>query len=236
MSQNKYILSIRVSSDGFFLSVRDSNSGVTFLNRVIPALPFSLCTDDIINLLSIEKEIIHGEYCKVELIVETDEYVFVPATIFNPKETDTYFYFQYANNDDNIVLFNRIADRDTVNVFSVPKSVYKALNDLFPDQSIVHHLSNILSDRINSGKDVLFVWVRAQSFDVMALDNNKLCLINTYHYRTSEDMAYYILSIFEQLNLDPEITIVRLYQREKTFTHQYILSQYVKNCDVLLQS
>lgn len=234
MSNNKYTLSIRVSSDGFFLSISD-NAGTVLVSKNVPVQLFALTAGEIVSLFQHESPILDADYNDVRIMVETGQYVFVPEALFVPQETDTYFNFQFAEDKNNVVIFNRVEEWGVVNVFSLPVALNEALNELFPDEVAVHQMTYILTAKIRSNEDSLYVWIRPEAFDVVVLKDKKLLLMNGYQYNTPEDVAYYVLSIFEQLDLNIENTMVRLYQREKISQYHSLISQYIKNCEVLLQ-
>lgn len=233
-SQNQYTLSIRVSPDGFFFSVSDS-SDILLGSKDVPCHLFSLGQHEIASLLENESILFNPDYNQVHLIVETGRYVFVPAPLFMPQETDTYFNFQHRKEKDNIVIFNRIDKWNTVNVFSLPYAIHEALQSVFPDIVPLHQLSFVLNHAIRSAEDCLHVWVRPHDIDVVVIQQKQLKLMNSFPYSAVEDAVYYILTIFEQLNLDVEQTKIKLYQRIKNDGLKSILSQYIENCEVLGQ-
>ncbi|NDV46161.1 DUF3822 family protein [Paludibacter sp. 221] len=233
LNKRDYSLSIRCSPDGFSLFILEQ--GNVFFEQKIHAPVFHVSSEEIKQLLSGTSEINLYDYNEMQVHVESDKYVFLPESTFKPRYIDDYYYFQYDRNKEDIVLFNRTAGWDMVNVFSIPFALHQALNELFPETIIRHHLSYFLSEKIKSGEDGVYVWVRAKMLDVVVVRNSSVVLINSFSYRTPEDFTYYILSVFEQLRLDVENTKVKLYQRNNTTEFQSLISDYVRNCKVILQ-
>ena len=229
---NNYSLSIRVSSDGFSLSVLDQAGGVLVV-REVSALLFQMQKDEIITLFETKMGVVPSDYSEVQLIVETDLYVFVPSPIFKTENIDDYFYFQHPKDKTQIVLFNRILNWDTVNVFSLPLEVNEALNKLFPDLAVAHQLSYFLSEKRKTKEDGIYIWVRPKVLDVVVLKSGMLSLINSFAYQTAEDFTYYVLNIFDQLKLDTETIAVKLYQRNNSKDFKNMISMYVNRCEIV---
>ena len=229
---NNYSLSIRISSDGFSLSVLDQ-AGNVLVAREVPATLFQMRKEEIIELFETKMRVVLPDCSDVQLIVETNSYVFVPAPIFRTQDMDEYFYFQHPKDKTQIVLFNRIQNWDMVNVFSLPLELNKALNELFPDFAVAHHLSYFLSKKKITKEDGVYIWVRPKVMDAVVLKSGMLSLINSFAYQTAEDFTYFVLNIFDQLKLDTEKNAVKLYQRNNAKDFKGLISMYVNRCEIV---
>lgn len=67
----------------------------------------------------------------------------------------------------------------------------------------VHPLTNVihLANSINS-QNICMVEQDGENINIIIKQNNKLILANSFSYHCTEDAAYYILAIYQQLNLD----------------------------------
>ena len=232
INRSDHSLSIRIYSDGFSLSILDS-AGVVLVKRNVSAFLFQMQKEDIVALLETKMGVTPTDYNNVQLTVESDLYVFVPAPIFEIRNVDDYFYFQHEKNKQHIVLFNRIPSWETIDIFSIPLELNDALNVVFQDSAAVHHhLSHFLSEKIKTKEDCVSVCVRSQVLDAVVFKQGTLSLINSFNYRTAEDFTYFVLNIFDQLKLDTEKVAVKLYQRNDSPNFKEMVSMYVKKCDV----
>lgn len=229
IAKNEYSLSIRISSDGFSLSVLDIEGESVLLKRNVSAFLFQMSKEEIKVLFEEKAGIVFSDYTDVQLIVESEFYEFVPQPLFKLKNLDDYFYFQHEKDKQQLILFNRIPNWNVVNVFSIPIALNGALNELFEEAVITHHLSCFLSDKIQSKADCIYVWVGIAHLDIVVLNAGKLSLINTFTYHTDEDLAYYVLSMYEQFKFDTEQVSVKLFQHENTSRFKDVISLYVKN-------
>jgi hypothetical protein len=220
-------LSIRFGSDGFSLFILDQAGNALIQRRVSEPL-FQMQKDEIISLFETQSGINPVDYSEIQLVVESDVYVFVPAPIFNIQHIDDYFYFQHPKVNRQIVLFDRVENWDAVNVFSVPAQLNEALSQLFPDTAVRHQLSYFLSEKIRTKADGVYIWMRPKIFDAVVVNSKTLTLLNSFAYNTAEDVAFFVLSIFDQLKLDTETTAVQLYQRNNSDKLKELIASYVK--------
>ena len=221
----QYLLSIRLSSDGFNLSVFDESNVLLSSKKVFASL-FSLSADDIIRLITPETLL---NYRTVRLICESDTYTFIPAAFFNPEEATDFLHFQFKPAKTDQILYNRIPKWDTVNVFSIPKTVHIALKQLFPDAETEHHLSYFLNENVKPlNEDSVYIVVRSKIMDVLVISREGILLINSYTFNTPEDFTYYILNIFDKLSLDTENCNVALYNAYKQPELKKTLELYLK--------
>ncbi|HET7732788.1 MAG TPA: DUF3822 family protein [Paludibacter sp.] len=222
---NSYILSLRINSDGFSLLINDE-SGLLISTQNISTALFNLSTEEIIKIISVETPYY---YKKVNIICESDSYIFIPTPFFKREEAMDFLYFQHKKVKNERVIYNYVSDWDTVNVFSIPSTLEQALARLFPESIIEHQLSWLLKNKIKPLQaNSLSIWVRPKMMDVVALKNGKLQLLNSFSYQTPEDFTYHALDIIEQLSLDIEKCDVFLYNSEKKPELGKILEKYAK--------
>jgi len=221
----QYLLSIRLSADGFNLSVFDESSVLLSSKKVTRSL-YSLSADEIINIMTPETLL---NFRTVRLICESDIYTFIPAPIFKTDEAADLLHFQFKPVKTDQIILNRIPKWDTVNVFSIPKTVHNALTHLFPHAIIEHHLSYFLNECVKPlTKSSVYIEVRGNIMDVVVISKGTIQLINSYSFNTPEDFTYYTLNLFDKLPLDTEKCKVILFNGERTTELQKMLELYLE--------
>ena len=220
-----YLLSIRLNSEGYTISVFDESSVLLSSKKVTKSL-FALSSDEIIKTMTPEAEL---NYHTVRLICESETYTFIPAPIFKAEEAADLLHFQFKPVKTDQIILNHIPKWDTVNVFSIPKTVYNALTQLFPKAIIEHHLSYFLSECVKlQTESSVYIEVRGNIMDVVVILKGALQLINSYSFNTPEDFTYYTLNIFDKLPLDTENCKVILFDGEKTPELKKTLELYLE--------
>ena len=223
---NQYSLSIRISSDGFSLSVVDGSDSL-ISTKIIPTILTSLSAEQITALINKETQI---NYRNIHLIYESDIYAFVPAPVFRSNEAADYLNFQQNKTTKNdIVLYNYLPVWDTVNVFAIPKAIQAALSQLFPNTIIEQHVSYFLSTKVKTQhENALFIWTRPKTMDIIAFKNGKLYLLNSYLYLTADDFTYHTLNIIDKLSIDTDKCKVGLFNAEKKPELKKTLEKYLE--------
>ena len=219
-----YSLFIQVHSEGFSLSVFDEYNSLLSARKVNAAL-FLLSMDDLISLFNNETKL---NYENVSITCESDSYTIIPADIFSIENAADFLHFEHKPVENESILFNKIPAFESVNVFSIPATIHKALNFLFPDSTIEHHLSWLLKEKIRlQNEDSLYIWRRINMLDTIVLKNSKIELINSYAYQTPEDFVYFTLNIFDKLSLETEKDSVYLFNADNKPELRNLLSKYV---------
>jgi hypothetical protein len=221
----QYLLSLRLGSDGFNISVFDE-SGMLLSSKKITRSLYSLSSDEIRNAIAPETQL---NYSSVRIICESDIYTFIPAQVFKKEEAADLLHFQFKPDKNDQILYNRIPQWNTMNVFSIPRTVHIALSGLFPEVPVEHHLSYFLSECIKFRSDSsVYIEVRGNVMDVVVILNGILQLINSYSFVTPEDFTYYTLNLFDKLPLDTENCRVVLYNADKRPELQKTLELYLE--------
>lgn len=219
-----YNLSIRICLDGFSLYVYDQ-SKVLISFKNVAALLFSLSSEEIFKLLTEETLL---NYKSVRLICESENYTFIPTLFFKSEEAIDYIQFQAKLPKSDQVIINRIPAWDTVNVFSIPKTLFSAITHVYPNAIIEHHISYFLSEWVKLQTDsIVYNWVRSNIMDIVVISNGALKLINSYKFITSEDFTYHTLDLYDKLSLDIENCKVVLFNTDKKPELQKTLEKYV---------
>jgi hypothetical protein len=109
-------------------------------------------------------------------------------------------------------LFERIVKNEDVfqweitNVFGIESYLFDALQLALPNASHLHSNSIYLKSIFRQLSDMHDQWMKIYfypySFTVLVIKDEKLQLLQSYYYETSEDVIYQLLNITEQLHLD----------------------------------
>ena len=220
----QYRLIILISATGIALSVYDEANSLISTKKMEFGSPVPT-SDEIIGLLSADSQI---NSSNVRVIVESDNYSFVPDAIFRPADAQILLGFEHKPEKSEKLLYSSVIAWSCVNVFSIQSAIYTALIKLFPNIEVEHHLSYVLTDKaIPQVADNLYIWVRNKKLDVVVFSNRELKLVNTYPYAAPEDFTYHTLNVIEQLALNINTCKVTLLNAEKRMELKAVLEKYV---------
>ena len=67
-----------------------------------------------------------------------------------------------------------------------------------------HHISRLLKKSIVKSAEAVYANLRKDAVDIFAVKGSMLHLAGTFEVKTNEDISYFILNVYEQLELDTE--------------------------------
>jgi Protein of unknown function (DUF3822) len=221
---NSYQLSIRIDSDGFSLSVFDQSDSLLSTKRINVTL-HTLSLPEFLTLINSETQL---NFNKARIILESDSYVIIPLALFKVEEAADFLFLEHKSAQTDSILFNKIPELGIVNIFAVPGIVHEALSQLFPNTAIEQHISYFITENIKSKSEhTVYCWTRNKRLDIIVFKDAKLHLINSFTYQTSEDFAYFVLNVYDKLELDMhKYPLILLNDREKPELRE-ILEKYL---------
>ncbi len=119
------------------------------------------------------------------------------------------------------------------NVFGLNDANAKVLENFFPSAKLFHHQTAVLEGysklaAVLSGHQV-FINVHDREVQVMAFVGKELLFNNVFPFQTPEDFIYYVLLVYHQFQLKPEIvplTISGLLIKDSKIYH--LLYRYIR--------
>ena len=91
-------------------------------------------------------------------------------------------------------------------------------------------LENIFEDDKSFNLPKIYLNIYSNTFDLVAVKNDKLLLCNSFEFNTPEDFIYYILFCLEQLKMNPEtIDLFVSGAINKGDSNHSILYKYIRN-------
>ncbi len=133
---------------------------------------------------------------------------FVPQVIFDEDTLGAYLQYStkvfstdfFAYDEMDLYQMNNVyVPYISVNNFLLDKLgsfVYQNINT-----SLVSHL---LRENSNNNETVVYAYLQDSHFELIVIKNDQLLLFNSFEYQTPEDFIYYILFVYEQLELNPD--------------------------------
>jgi hypothetical protein len=196
---SKYI-SIRFEPDGFYLYIVDNKDIV--VSEFTTCKPYTIEQNELIELLDNVKK--NYDY-HVEIQYLNYPNIIVPGYLFQKDLADQLLNFTVSEKKKTVTLFNHLSDIDAVNIFGVPENFTTAINSVFGEIHILHHITVLFRKYVLSLRgDFVFVYTNKEKSDIIAMRNGKLLICNSYKTDTSEDLAYYVVSVFNRFQLNSE--------------------------------
>ncbi|WP_406683676.1 DUF3822 family protein [Seonamhaeicola sp. MEBiC1930] len=204
-------LSIQISLNGLsFCIIQKSIQTITTLKQVEfekKLNPFELL-NKLEELFNTEKAL-QGGFDKVIVIHDNELSTIVPKALFKEEAIADYLKFNSKILKSDYITYDEVELSDSVCIYVPYININNYLYDRFGSFTF-KHISTVLINSIlqlekNSEEPKVYINVKKNSFEFVAVKNAQLLFYNTFEYITKEDFIYYILFTAEQLNLNPEV-------------------------------
>jgi hypothetical protein len=232
-STANYDLSLQVSHDGISFCLLDSlRNKFVLLRSYNSDDDKKLKTAEIEDLIA-KDDFLNRSFKSVKIIMPSAKCTLVPAPLFDPAHKDDYFLFNQLPDKNNIILNNKISNRDTYIVFSVPHSLFNLVNDRFPGVTVMHHLKPLLINapikHTHHGDNYVQLHIEKDFFNLLVINEKKLIFCNTFSYRNVSDILYFVMYTFNNLELKQEDTLFMSGQVEYYDELYTNMSEYIRS-------
>lgn len=236
-------LSILFSQDGFSFVLFDPsrNKFVALESHEFTELPSGTADEKAqltINALAAyvtRHPFLSKAFAKTHFIVETRDCTLVPDPVFDASALKQYLLFVNDIPESYAFRKDHIQSIGATNVYALPGIWETKAELLFGNPKILHASSLFIESLLTKNKNIdlrdrIFVNVRPTWLEIGYFTENRLQLYNTFIYRTKEDFIYFILFVFEQLGINPElIEAVMMGEIEKNSPLHEIALKYIRN-------
>jgi hypothetical protein len=221
--RSQYSLSIRFVPDGFSLYVFDENNQLILQKREETE---DFYTSDLENTLNIHHEI-HNNYRHISIYVESSVYTLIPAQFDNHDSNRSMIQLQFPALDKNAQIANQLFKNQGFSLlWIIPQKLKTAVQNIFTDTPLQHHLTDILNNQEDSG-DHVFIWQRSTDADFIISRKKKILLCNSIATKAPEDLVYHTLNFLKQLEFDIEQCTVNLFHDKKGTESYELLRKFL---------
>ena len=208
---SKYHLSIQAGLDGFSFCILDTSRKKYLALKHFsfdPSIQEVQLASKIQEVISSE-ELLHKQYKKVYMSIVNEKTVLVPSSLFDKTNLSDYFGYSQVLNKNDVLLYNKMNNTGAYNIFAIPAGIDSVLDDYFPVRNLYHHSVSFIENSLDSSRagfneKRVYIEVHRSFFNIVVTNGDSLLLYNTYTYRDSRDLLYYVLNIYKQLELSVE--------------------------------
>ena len=203
-------LSIQFSLDGFSFCVSDIQ---TKKDLFFTEYEFNTTQNSPEDLLKEIKLIFKSdanlqlEYSSVKVIHQNNLATLVPNNYFDENSLTNYLSYNIKTLKNDFITFDDISKLEVKNVYIPYVNINNYLFQNFGEFEYKHHHTVLLEKLIktnNTKEKTVYVNVSKNTFDLIVLEGEKLILLNSFSYTSTEDFIYYILFTAEQLKMNTE--------------------------------
>ena len=226
---SKYDLTFEIGDKTFGFSILDVEK-----NKFIALGYFRNHLVDVVHSYSWLGEQFH----RIKGIIANSRFTLIPEALFIESEKESYFNFLHERESGETILSDRLEHLGIYTVYSIPGHWRKEIEHVFPKLTLCHISSVLIRNIWMNVKNItgfkVFLNLREGEFDLLVFEGKKFKYCNAFHFQTPEDIAYYVIFVFEQLNLNPEeISMTILGNMDKFSPVFDLLFRYIRNIDFL---
>lgn len=189
---------------------------------------------DLFDILSKESKLIDHVFQSVICLIVSNLSTLVPSALFEEDKKEIYLNFNASLTEDEVIMTDEINSLDAKNIFALPASLKTKLNHKYSNVKY-HHASSALIDTLTAnnknqtGKKI-YIHIESTHFEILLIEGKNLIFYNSFNYHSTEDFIYYVLFVFEQLQLNPEKTeTILLGEVEKSSALYTLTNKYIRN-------
>ncbi len=232
-------LSIQVGLNGLSFCVFDSVQNLVLesgqQNFKVESTPYLILKE--LKKMFLEYSIPDQKFLEVTVVHRNNLFTLVPKDLFDKKELPNYLKFNTKLLADDRIVFDEIKNFDIVNVYVPFTNINNYIFSLFGEFEFKHSGTILLQILLGQNKPpaekVCYVYVSQKNIEIVVLGQRKPLLYNHFSYKTKEDFLYYLLFVYEQLDLDTELVELKLFGAVEENDELYnIAFEYINNLSV----
>jgi hypothetical protein len=227
----KYILSIRISTDKFMFSISDPQDRNNYCLRETD-LPVGISLLDNIKRIIFDFNFLTQQYLQTHVVIVSSDYDLVPDKYYDYNCREEMFGFTHFKNEGQVLSVEN-QHHSSVVLYTIDKNLYQFLQrNLYNPQ--FHHHSSLLTDYLNThmqrDQPRMFVYSHDGLSDVLCYSGTELSHSLTYHNANPSDQAYYILKLWENTGLN-QISDMLYIAGDIDESVIFVLQKYIKNIE-----
>lgn len=175
-----------------------------------------------------------NNFKSVTCAVAHNKFSIVPSALFDEENKESLLNFSCTAENEEKIHSDHLHTLEAKNIFTISKVLESAMRKCFINTHFMHHstsfIEGLLIQNKNAKKKTVFANFRSSYFEIAILDEGNLVFNNAFKYKTPDDIAYYILFVYEQLHLNPEeIELIVSGEIEKTAKEHSLLYNYIRH-------
>lgn len=132
-------------------------------------------------------------------------YTPVPMADFQEELCDTFYNYCINPEVKHRVFYDIIPASNAVLLFGVPEQTCRVIEDVLGNVHYVSSITPVLKQMLRYGEPrQCLICAHDHSIDLLIFEGVHLNMLNSYKVDSPDDVAYYVLGVFNQFGLNPE--------------------------------
>ena len=236
---DQYILSIRLSADGFSFSIYNPTEKEQQLVYTTYPVDSSYSMAANLKQMLAETAALHLSYKRVNILVDSSRYTLIPFELFEDEQMEQLFDFNLSKRMNEMVLCNILGKNNVALLFAIDKHCHQLLTDQYPTArffSAISPVSEYFVQKSRTGSNKkMYVYLKEDTLEVYCYKLGKLLFTKAFSCKCTEDRAYYLLYTWKQLGYNQEtdeISLITYQTSAQELTaelHKYVKQVFIIN-------
>ena len=200
----KYILSIRLTPNGFYFSIHCPTDKKIFYQNSIEFINNTTYLKNLEKLI-FDYAFFSHNFRKINVIYVNELYTLVPNAFYNKKEEAELLSFNFMDVPSRVIS-NEVLKLDCRVVWGMDEIIHSFLSRTLLNPSFVNHIPVLIPffyQLHNKSSSALFINFNNEGMiDAIAFADEKLVLAKTFVAKNPLEDCYFIQKIWEVLGLD----------------------------------
>jgi hypothetical protein len=174
-----------------------------------------------------------GFWGNIQVFIAGRDYTLVPKEFFDKDSEATYISLNTNYNPDKQTVSSEIIE-NTVVVYSYEKKIEELFQKVYPNKQIHFKtfVANVLKNPSQEA-DVLYLYQDENLLTLLVYKNHQMHYLNTFSYKNTDDILYYTLLIFKELDLNhSSFKTIISGNSDSLNILQLRLSKYIQNIEL----
>ncbi|MFH0864586.1 MAG: DUF3822 family protein [Bacteroidota bacterium] len=180
-----------------------------------------------------------GKSGKALILIDNPVFTIVPDELFNPGDAKKYLSFTHSYQANEGISIDKTGKVDSHNVYWLPQEIYTFIDRYFLLHEFRHFATIFLNCCFlkNKHQEAVYVYASENILYAVVFKTGKPVLCNAYEYCTKEDFVYFVMNIFEKLQLNLQTTSLFISgENENAVEYKKAISGYIVNVEFFTRS
>ncbi len=160
----------------------------------------------------------------------------IPAALYEERKKNDYLNFNFNDLKTTEVGSDRLFSSNFHNIYYRPEAVIQAILQYYPNIQVLHYGTTLIEAILRKSKfhddPITHLNVSNGRFELIIAQQQALHYYNSFEYQTSEDLAYYLLYVCEQLQITPkQLSLTLTGEIDQNSDPYALITKYVGKVD-----
>ncbi len=206
--KNNYKLSIQLALDGFSFLIYDSEK-----NRIVKEKEVLYTQKenfyDWLKVKLIAEDLLKRKYTSTQILFCSEKQTLVPKELAKENKDKDLFVINFPLEKIEMIVSENIDD--VVILSAINSDFYNLIKDYFPKAKWKTTVLFLLEQEQTQKEWNVKLLLLNNKLHIMVSNKNKLQFYNSFSFQTKDDLLYYILYVFDNLDISVANSSIRLW-------------------------